>query len=332
VRKTVPVSAVSADAPAELTLSQLERQIQGWVLDGEIRQLSPRTLEERQSVTSKFLWFLKDRELPQCGTREIRAFLAYVGRGHDTPGGRWGNERMTKPVKPRTVHAYFRVLRALFRWMVEDGALPHSPMEGIRPPVVRADQIQPFSDAQVEALLAAAKRSAHPARNVALIYFMIDTGARASEICAARVRDLDLTGRKVKLFGKGGKERTGYLGKHATRALWTYLKDEPREDAAPLFLSERGTAAGEALTRMGLHHIIARLGEAARIDAVRCSAHTFRHYFAVSFLRGGGNTFTLKELLGHTTLEMTNKYVALAQADLEAQHRQFSPADRLKRK
>ena len=73
-------------------------------------------------------------------------------------------------------------------------------------------------------------------------------------------------------------------------------------------------------------------GGAAVIEATRCSPHTCRHYFAVEFLRAGGNVFTLKELLGHTTLTMVNRYVQLAQADLEAQHRQFSPADRLKRR
>jgi site-specific recombinase XerD len=50
---------------------------------------------------------------------------------------------------------------------------------------------------------------------------------------------------------------------------------------------------------------------------------------AVEYLRAGGNVCSLKELLGHTTLAMTNRYVALAQSDVEAQHRQFSPVDRL---
>jgi integrase/recombinase XerD len=53
---------------------------------------------------------------------------------------------------------------------------------------------------------------------------------------------------------------------------------------------------------------------------------------AIEFLRAGGNVFTLKELLGHTTLSMVNRYVALAQADIENQHRQFSPADRIWRR
>jgi site-specific recombinase XerD len=63
----------------------------------------------------------------------------------------------------------------------------------------------------------------------------------------------------------------------------------------------------------------------------RCSPHTFRHTFAISFLRAGGNVFTLKEMLGHTSLAMTNRYVAIAQADISKQHAQFSPVKTFKK-
>lgn len=148
----------------------------------------------------------------------------------------------------------------------------------------------------------------------------------------AKVRDLDLTGRKARIVGKGNKQRSVYLRKNATRTLWAYLREAPRDDDDPVFTGDRGTRAGEALTRSGLLQLVKRLGRAARIEACRCSPHTFRHTMAIEFLKAGGNVFTLKELLGHTSLAMTNHYVALAQADLEAQHRQFSPADRLHRR
>jgi site-specific recombinase XerD len=69
---------------------------------------------------------------------------------------------------------------------------------------------------------------------------------------------------------------------------------------------------------------------AKNIEATRCSPHTFRYTFAVEFLRAVGNVFSLQQPLGHTSLHMTNRYVALAQGDIENQHRQFSPVERLK--
>ena len=103
------------------------------------------------------------------------------------------------------------------------------------------------------------------------------------------------------------------------------------EMSSAAFCADRGPCAGEPLTRSGLRQLVSRLGKDAGIQATRCSPHNFRHTFAVSFLRNGGNAFTLQQMLGHTSLHMTNRYVALAQADIENQHRQFSPADCLGR-
>jgi site-specific recombinase XerD len=91
-------------------------------------------------------------------------------------------------------------------------------------------------------------------------------------------------------------------------------------------------ARGQPLTRSGIYKIVRR--HAAGLDDQRhgrhVSPHTFRHTFAISFLRAGGDVLTLQQLLGHTSLTMVNRYVKLAQTDLKDAHQRFSPADRLK--
>jgi site-specific recombinase XerD len=208
-------------------------------------------------------------------------------------------------------------------------AFDASPMTRLKAPIVRDDQIQPFTREQQQALQAAARKSRHPKRDEALILFLLDTGARVSEACSLRAKDLDLTGRRCGVGGKGKKDRSICFGGVRMKAIWAYLKEEPREPDAPLFLSDRGTNAGEALTRSGVLQIFKRLGRAAKLEACRCSPHSGRHTFAVEFLKAGGNLFALQQLLGHCDLAMTRRYVALAQADVEQQHRQFSPVDRL---
>lgn len=324
-------TALRCDATKdELTRAELAHQAEGWILDGEIRQLSKQTLAARRLLIEKLLWFLDHRGSSTCGLLELRAFLAYLSTGHAQPGGRWGNPHLKQGVRPRTVATYFGNLRTLFRFLVTEEVLEVSPIESLRPPVARHDQVQPFTAAQIQALLGAARRSRHRRRDEAILWLLFDTGCRASELCGLKLHDLDLQGRRCTVLGKGNKTRSLFFGKQTTKALWSYLQEEPREPDEALFLADRGTRAGEALTRSGLFQLIERLGKAARLEAVRCSPHTFRHTFAVEFLRAGGNIFTLKELLGHTSLTMVNRYLALAQADIEHQHRQFSPADRLK--
>jgi site-specific recombinase XerD len=329
MRKTALRLSISA---VSLPVAELELHARGWLLDGQIRQLSPNTTAARQFLVDKLLWFLRQRGYPTCGTAELRAFLAYISTTNETAEWRWGNPRLKRIVRPRTAATYFGNLKTLFRYLVEEETIEASPLEALRPPVARLDQVQPFTDDQVTALLAAARRSRHPLRDLAIMLMLLDTGARASELCALKLRALDLQGKRCVVTGKGNKRRSLYFGKDTTKALWAYLKTEPRDLDDYLFLADRGPNAADPLTRSGLLQLVRRLGRAARIDACRCSPHTFRHTFAVSFLRAGGNVFTLKELLGHTTLAMVNRYLALAQADIENQHRQFSPVDRLRKR
>jgi integrase/recombinase XerC len=310
-----------------ICVSDLERHVESWMLDCEIRQLSPNTMSLRRTLLGKFIWFLEDGDYELCDEQAVREFLAYLNTGHRQKGGRWGNEQLTRPLRPKSVRNYYSELAALFRYLIAEGVLTESPLEGINRPIVRQDQIQPFTADQIRALVAASKRTECPRRDEAIVLFLLDTGARASEVCSLRVADVDLSQRKCTVLGKGNKRRQVYFGPTTARAILKYLAEVPHNDDSPLFISLRGTRYCEGISRHGLGDMIGRLGKLARLQGVRCSPHTFRHTFAINFLRRGGNVFTLKELLGHTALYMVNRYVALAQADLEAQHRQYSPVE-----
>ena len=69
--------------------------------------------------------------------------------------------------------------------------------------------------------------------------------------------------------------------------------------------------------------LLVRMGQRAGVANVH--PHRFRHTFAINFLRNGGNAYALQMMLGHSTMEMVKRYLALAQADVEAAHRQASP-------
>jgi integrase/recombinase XerD len=200
-------------------------------------------------------------------------------------------------------------------------------MARIPAPRDRDDEVMPFMDAQVEALLRAAQKGRNARRDEAILLVLLDTGMRAQELCSLHFSDVDFSNRQMTIWeGKGKKSRPVYIGKATTKALWRYVQEDGRDEDDALFFSMRG----DSLTYNGLAMLFKRLGRTAGVK--KAHPHRLRHTFAVSFLRNGGNQFTLMRLLGHTTLAVTNRYVQLAQADVERQHRQFSPADRMRGK
>ena len=89
------------------------------------------------------------------------------------------------------------------------------------------------------------------------------------------------------------------------------------------------TCYGDPLDRYRVARIVGSRCTQASITGVRCSPHTFRHTFAVTYLRNGGDVFSLQKLLGHSDLMMTRRYAELSQTDVQEKHRLYSPADRL---
>ena len=158
---------------------------------------------------------------------------------------------------------------------------------------------------------------------------LLDTGLRASELCALKVENVDLRTGKVEVAhgaeggAKGGRGRIVYLGKVARKAIWRYLvdRDDGEEPYAPVFVTKDGRPMNPSSLRL----LIKRLGKKARVQNVY--PHKFRHTFAITYLRSGGDVFTLQSLLGHGSLDMVRHYAQIAEIDLRDAHRRASPAD-----
>lgn len=315
---------------AQLTSAEVKAHGKNWIIECEYRQCTKATVANYKNLLKQLEWFMAHEEREFLDIQTVKAFLAYLRRGHEEPGGRWGNPKLTRPIKPSTAETYFIKLHSFLSYLVNEEVLEKHPMEKMKAPVVREDQIQPLSSDQLGVLLETARKSKYGPRDYALLVFLYDTGCRANEACKLKFRDVDFGEMKAVVQGKGSKDRVLPFSMFCRKALWDYTKYRPRKEDEPLFFSERGD--GFHMTRQGLTTLVKRLGKASGIKGVRISPHTLRHTFAINYLRLGGDAFSLKEILGHTSLAMTNKYVALAQADIQAKHRQFSPADRLKRK
>jgi len=163
-------------------------------------------------MLAKFCWFIEWQNLEIVSFVELRRFFAYLTVGHTYSQGRWHNPRCIKPLRPTTVQNYHKHLKAFFEWLVEEGYVATSAMQKVDFVVARVNQIQPFTHEQIEGLLRAAQKSRHRRRDEALVYFLLDMGLRASELCSLRIKDIDLQEKRCRCLGKGNKYRTVPFG------------------------------------------------------------------------------------------------------------------------
>ena len=292
----------------------MQEAVESFLRRGQARNLSHHTLRYYRVRLDAFSRYLEEKKLrvspAEVTPALVRDFLAAE----------------TERVSALTASHSFITLRALFRFLVREEFIEANPMERVEKVRVPRKVVQTFSPAQVEAMLGTCKaRSFNGARLRAIILSLLDCGLRVSELCGLTLEGVSWDERTLRVMGKGSKERVVPFGEAARQALMTYVSKRGNiPGQAALFV----TVYGNAMNRHEAHRLLSECGKWAGVSGVRCSPHTFRHTFAVMYLRNGGDAFTLQKLLGHSDLAMTRRYCELSQTDAVAKHRQCSPGDR----
>ena len=132
-------------------------------------------------------------------------------------------------------------------------------------------------------------------------------GLRVKEVSRVKVEDMDIKNHKIKIFGKGNKERYTILPDIVIKFLKLYC-DEQNIECGYLF---KGSAGKNVMNCKTIINYFSKLKEKYNLDD-NISFHTLRHSFATYFLMNGGNLFVLKEMLGHKSLSSTAIYVHMA--------------------
>ncbi len=254
-----------------------------------------------------------DRQLPAG-----RAHLRRLPRGErDADHGQQHHREhvetllgdLTDRVSAATVAKHYRSLQPLFRWLVEDGEIPRSPMERMRPPAVPEQPVPVFTDDDLGRLLAAAKGNTFEnRRDTAILRLLIDAGVRAGEITGLIVADVDFEQNLAYVIGKGRRGRAVPVGNKTADSLRRYLRARAKHPLAArpeLWLGRKGP-----LNDSGLRQILERRGVEAGVENVH--PHRFGHSFAHAWLATGNQEQDLMRLNGWRTREMVGRYAASA--------------------
>lgn len=291
-------------------ISEFALTLDSFLLDCEARSLRPSTIEAYRNHNLWFLEFARDKgilRVEDITAPIVRAYLVHLqGRG-------W---------KQVSIASAYRMIRVFFNFLVRDDVIARSPMAKVAIPKQDRRLKSAFTEGEIKRMLAAAVSP----RDKALMMFLLDTGARISEVLAVNVGDVDIaTGRVFLHHTKDREQRIVYLGSQARRQLLKYYRQLTIHPDAPLWIDLRRR---RRLLRNGVQQLLTRIGKRAGI--ADCGPHKFRRTFAITFLRNGGDIFTLQRILGHSSLDMVKQYLGgMNDDDTARAHKMYAPGDRM---
>jgi site-specific recombinase XerD len=288
---------------------------QSFMLDKRAAGVANGTLYFYQKKLELFNQFCDTQQItlvPQITPGAIRLYLLWLEEHHHNPGG---------------IHACYRVLKTFLRWWGAETEPENwrNPISRVKAPHMAVEPLQPVELDTIQALINVCPRKCfHGERDRAILYTLLDTGARAAELCSMNLDDIDLIGGSILIRqGKGRKPRTVFISQDTRRAIRAYLKTW-QHDTQAAWVTEENTR----LTYWGLNEIIRRRAKDAQVK--KPELHSFRRTFAINMLRSGVDVYSLQKLMGHTDLQVLRRYLVQTEDDTRAAHVKGSPVERLK--
>jgi site-specific recombinase XerD len=211
-----------------------------------------------------------------------------------------------------TAATRYRCLQQFWRFIVDEGEIPVSPMARMSPPSIPEAPVPILTDDELRRLIKTCQGLGFDnRRDMAIIRTFIATGIRLGEMTGLDVADVSLDDQAMLVHGKGDRARWVSFGDKATEALDRYLRDRSRHrlhDRDALWLGPKGR-----LTDSGITQILRRRARAAGVENLH--AHRFRHTFSHRWLAAGGTEGDLQELAGWRSPQMVTRYGASARSE-----------------
>jgi integrase/recombinase XerD len=241
----------------------------------------------------------------------------------------------TRDLAPASVARTMVPVRALHRFLAEEGHADDDPSASLELPRVPKGLPKALSEEEVQRLLDAPTGD-EPAvlRDRAMLEVLYGTGLRVSELVGLSLGDVDLDAALLRAFGKGSKERIVPMGIPAVRAMaaWFGAGGRPamqpaqwrrRGDAEAVFLNARGGR----LSRQGAWDVLRRHARQVGLEG-KVTPHVLRHSCATHMLDHGADIRAVQELLGHASISTTQVYTLVSTERLWEVYRNAHPRAR----
>jgi len=285
---------------------QLSTVIHEYLADCQRRGLSPRTVDNYQHRLQDMLVTLGDRPLEEIDLQNLRA---------------WIDAKIERGLSRHTIWTAVVTARVFFNWCVEEGLLDASPARRLKRPRLPRPQPKALREAEIHALLRAARAGMNPERDEAIILFFLETGARRSAVAGLRMENFFLEEGVALTWTKGQKEVWLFFDQEDVKravARWLRVRDPARFHPAVPPDSVFG------LTSDGIRLLLYRLRERAGIQR-RVSPHILRHTSAMMRAEQGIDSPSLQQIMGWEDIRMAEVYTRMARERIKRRASHTSP-------
>lgn len=259
----------------------------------KVQGSSVHTLSAYSRDLQEYLEYLDEKLLPADSPESVRSFIGYLFR---------------KGFARSTMARKISAVRSFCRHLVREGVLETNPCETIPTPKARKNNPRFLSLEEISALLEGSTGNRPiDLRDMAIWELLYSSGIRIGELAGMNTGDWDREKQLIRIRGKGNKTRIVPLGEKASARLQTYLKASGRWPAtgnnSPIFLNRQG----ERLSVRGIQKRLESRLRDCGLDT-RISPHVIRHTFATHLLESGADLRAIQEMLGHESLQTTQRY------------------------
>ncbi|HEV8571787.1 MAG TPA: tyrosine recombinase XerC [Actinomycetota bacterium] len=300
------------DTPSPRDAELIERFVEHLSLE---RRLSPHTSAAYRSDLLGLATFLArgGSSLQKAEYPLLRRWLAHLG---------------TRGFARASMARKAAAIRSFYRYVARRGLVSANPASQLSAPKIPTLLPTVLKPREAEALVEApVGDDPYLVRDRAILELLYAAGLRVSELCGLDVDDVDLEDQRVRVLGKGGREREVPVGDVAAGALAEYLEwargaiaPQVPGSSAALFYNRRRRRIGSRDVRSLVENYVKRV-----LPARRASPHTLRHSFATHLMEGGADIRAVQELLGHASLANTQRYTHVSRGRLFGAYRSSHP-------
>lgn len=244
-------------------------------------------------------------------TSDIFDFLSYLANDRvinpDSMAPEYGIESSARARKLSAIKSFYKYLTVRTKQLTEN------PVADFEYPKLRKSLPKYLTMEQSAALLRSVSGT-NEKRDYAILMLFLNCGIRRSELVGLNISDVYED--RIRVVGKGNKERIVYFGAACRKAIDAYLEERNKivlSDNRALF----GSRDSNRISVTAVHRLVKKHMLVAGLDATQYSAHKLRHTAATMMLSGGVDVKTVQEVLGHENLNTTQIYTHIENTELK---------------